>query len=179
MKPEFRLKDTDKNVGISLLPTLLHPRSVGFLELASADPFEMPSIQFNYLDHDDDVAVLVHGIRLSQKIAYAKGFSSYVVESFVNPALNAKFMRDTGAKEVPTATESLDDPKWDAYLEFLVRHTSITVYHSVCKHHATCVVQHATCNMQHATCRWEHVQWVATSTCTSLIMTLCAHPSSK
>ncbi len=44
-----------------LMPTVLHPKSIGFLELASSDPYEQPMIQPNYLTHPEDKDTLVRG----------------------------------------------------------------------------------------------------------------------
>ena len=48
--------------------------------------------RYNYLEEQLDVDVLVHGIRLAQKIATAKGLNSWTLESMLssNPALNAR-----------------------------------------------------------------------------------------
>jgi choline dehydrogenase len=44
------------------------PESVGFVRARSADPFEDPVIQPNYLEHAQDRQVLVAGLRIAQAV---------------------------------------------------------------------------------------------------------------
>lgn len=46
---------------VSLMPVLLHPKSVGELLLRSNNPEDPPLIQPNYLTHAQDVETLYHG----------------------------------------------------------------------------------------------------------------------
>ena len=47
--------------GITIFPTLLHPRSKGTIRLRSANPNDMPLINPNYLAEDSDAKILVEG----------------------------------------------------------------------------------------------------------------------
>ena len=47
--------------GFTLCPTLLHPRSRGSVTVVSADPFEHPKIDPNYLSDRRDVLTLIEG----------------------------------------------------------------------------------------------------------------------
>lgn len=69
----------DKPVaGYSLLPTLLHPRSVGSVQLDTIrSPLEPPFINPNYLDSSDDVEVLLRAVRIAQKIVKSRSFTSW------------------------------------------------------------------------------------------------------
>lgn len=50
---------------IVFIPTLLHPKSRGYLRLRNNDPLSKPLIHAKYLTHPDDVKVLVEGIKFS------------------------------------------------------------------------------------------------------------------
>lgn len=69
----------DKPVtGYSLLPTLLHPRSVGSVQLDTVrSPLEPPFINPNYLNSSDDIEVLLRAVRIAQKVLKSRSFSSW------------------------------------------------------------------------------------------------------
>ena len=50
-----------KGTGISMYSTLLQPKSVGSVRLRSANPFDHPLIDPNYLAEEQDVDVLLDG----------------------------------------------------------------------------------------------------------------------
>jgi choline dehydrogenase-like flavoprotein len=55
---------------------LLQPKSRGHVELKSADPAAAPVLHPRFLDHEDDVARLVHGIRVARQILSAPAFAA-------------------------------------------------------------------------------------------------------
>ncbi len=63
--------------GYVILPTLLKPKSVGYVGLRSGNPLDAPLIQPNYLTHEDDRRVLIRGIRQALDVANAEGFGPY------------------------------------------------------------------------------------------------------
>jgi choline dehydrogenase len=63
--------------GYSIYPGLVATRSVGELELQSADPGDPPLINPNYLAEDEDMAVLIEGVKLARKIANSPAFDTY------------------------------------------------------------------------------------------------------
>ncbi len=95
--------------GFSLGPTLVRPRSVGEIRLASSDPYEHPAIDPNYLADPADAASLVAGLRLARDIVR-------------QPALDAF----RGAEIDPGTGVQTDE----ALLEY-VRQTCETLYHPV------------------------------------------------
>jgi len=56
----------------SVMPTLLYPKSQGEITLRSADPTQPPLIDPRYFSDDDDLRVLVDGVRMGQQIVRAK-----------------------------------------------------------------------------------------------------------
>ncbi len=55
--------------GFSIAGVVLQPRSRGSVRLRSADPLDAPEIDPAFLQDDADVATLVHGVKLSRRIA--------------------------------------------------------------------------------------------------------------
>jgi choline dehydrogenase len=53
------------------------PKSKGYVRVRSSNPFEDPEIQPNYLDHPDDRAALVRGVRLARKLLQSHALEPY------------------------------------------------------------------------------------------------------
>ena len=70
-------------------PTLINPQSQGYITLRSNDPFVPPAIQPNYLEKDIDRRVLIEGIRLARRLAWAKAFDSFRGEE-ISPGPRAR-----------------------------------------------------------------------------------------
>ncbi|KXS22261.1 GMC oxidoreductase [Gonapodya prolifera JEL478] len=98
--------------GVSPLPTLCNPKSVGEIKLASNDPFEHPIIDPRYLTHEDDWEILRRGIRTAREIMKKDPIASKVV----------------GEVRLPTVDEKVDMES-DEYINAIIRDTSTTVYH--------------------------------------------------
>ncbi len=107
------LKGTARTIprdhGFMVLVQLLRPVSRGYLELASADPADKPVMHPKFLEHADDVATLVRGLKEARRI-------------FSSPALN----QYAGAEIEPGASVVSDQQ-----LEALVRAQVSTAYHPV------------------------------------------------
>ena len=58
---------------ITIAPALVSPKSRGTVRLRSSDPGAKPRILTNTLEHPDDVASLVAGVRIARDIAVALG----------------------------------------------------------------------------------------------------------
>ncbi|KZT35292.1 alcohol oxidase [Sistotremastrum suecicum HHB10207 ss-3] len=67
----FKTAPTGTEV-FSLVATLLRPKSLGSLSLVSTDPFEKPRIDANYFAHQNDINVLIKGVRLCLRIARSR-----------------------------------------------------------------------------------------------------------
>ncbi|KAH8831642.1 hypothetical protein DL96DRAFT_1667834 [Flagelloscypha sp. PMI_526] len=99
---------------ISLHVCLLRPKSVGYLKLKSASPWEKVHIDPRYLTSRVDMDKLVRGIRLLLKIAQTEPFAS---------RLDATFTREDLDHELHL--------KDDAHVEKIVKERLETLYHPV------------------------------------------------
>jgi choline dehydrogenase-like flavoprotein len=79
--------------GLSLGPALLRPRSRGCIALRSADPMEAPVIDPNYLADASDLAPLVDGVKLAQKIVAEKAFDPYRGEPYFKETDAEEYVR--------------------------------------------------------------------------------------
>lgn len=105
----------------------LRPKSRGTIRLASADPAAPALIDPNYLDHPDDMASLVRGVKVARRILAAPAFDTY-----------------RGVELFPGA-----EVQDDAAIEAFIRRKAGTIYHPVgtCKmgHDAMAVVDDRLC----------------------------------
>lgn len=106
---EHGFSNPERGHGFSIGATQLRPESRGRITLRSADPFDPPVIDPNYLDADRDLEVLVEGIRRSREIAAQSPFDEY-----------------RGEEVWPGS-----DAHTDEALAEHVRETAHTVYHPV------------------------------------------------
>jgi choline dehydrogenase len=68
----------DPRCALTLMSTLIYPRSRGTVRLTSADPTAAPAIDPNYLDEQHDIDVLVEGIELIRETMANKSIASGV-----------------------------------------------------------------------------------------------------
>jgi len=72
--------DVDPRTSITLLSTLIYPKSRGTLRLASADPTAAPLIDFQYLAEQSDLEVLAEGSEMVREIMGGAAFGGSVKE---------------------------------------------------------------------------------------------------
>lgn len=106
--------DNDKRPSMYLTSYLLHPASRGSITLASRNPSDKPLINPNFLDHPEDVSVLIEGIKLQLQLQ------------------NTETFRHIGA--APVQGSLVGCHKGDLFsgdhLETLVRHQTLTGHHA-------------------------------------------------
>jgi len=68
----------DKRPALTIMPTLIYPKSRGTLRLASADPSAAPVIDPGYLTEPDDSRVLLDGMELIREVMASKIISGQV-----------------------------------------------------------------------------------------------------
>lgn len=56
----------------TILPLLLRPKSRGWIELRSKNPFQYPKVNANYFDDPADIATLVEGVKIALKVSIDK-----------------------------------------------------------------------------------------------------------
>jgi choline dehydrogenase len=72
--------------GFSLGACVLKPKSRGYVALGSPDPTAKPLIVHNYLEHEDDVASLVAGVRMGVEICATEPLAGFATEMIEGPA---------------------------------------------------------------------------------------------
>jgi choline dehydrogenase len=70
------LVDPDRH-GYQLHASPNHPKSRGFVSLKSSNPYEYPNIQFNYLEHPDDLKQMIESIEVARKILAQNSMKPY------------------------------------------------------------------------------------------------------
>ena len=101
--------ETPDGHGFTILAGLVGTKSVGELRLQSNDPLAPPSIDFACLSQDDEVQVLLAGVKLGRKLAAASPFDPY-----------------RGAEFLPGEHVTSDDD-----LVHFIREFATTIYHPV------------------------------------------------
>jgi choline dehydrogenase len=71
------LKTFSYNDGFTILPSLLKPKSRGYVGLHSSNPFDAPLIQPNFLSEEDDLKTFVVGTKKAIEIAKSNAFAPY------------------------------------------------------------------------------------------------------
>ena len=81
--------DVDKRPALTVLATLIYPRSRGTLRLASADPTASPLVDFQYLSDPADLEVLGEGSEMVREIFGSKAFHGAVKEE-IHPGIQLR-----------------------------------------------------------------------------------------
>ena len=98
-----------------VLPTLLRPRSTGYIRLKSSDPYTKPLINPPYFDDENDLKILVEGTKIAMNLSQTHSFRN----------LGSKFY----AKPYPSCAHLTVYS--DEYFQCFARHYSSTFYHPV------------------------------------------------
>jgi len=87
--------DVDKRTSLTVLTTLIYPRSRGTLRLASDDPTASPLIDFQYLADPADLEVLAEGSELVREIMGGAAFGGSIKgETHPGTGLKGQALRD-------------------------------------------------------------------------------------
>lgn len=81
--------DVDPRTSLTVLTTLIYPRSRGTLRLASPDPTAAPLIDFQYLADQGDLDVLTEGSEMVREIMGSAAFGGSIKEE-IHPGVSLK-----------------------------------------------------------------------------------------
>ncbi|HJR88861.1 MAG TPA: GMC oxidoreductase, partial [Aeromicrobium sp.] len=79
--------EVDKRAALTIMSSLIYPRSRGTVRLRDADPFSEPLIDFNYLAEPGDHQVLLEGIAMIREIMASPVFGTQV-KSEIHPGID-------------------------------------------------------------------------------------------
>lgn len=74
--------DYERTDGATILPSLLLPKSRGYVGLNSADPNDDPLIQPNFLSEEDDLKLLIDGGKKAMELMKQPVFSNHISEIY-------------------------------------------------------------------------------------------------
>lgn len=95
--------DANKVADIAVVfVSLLNPTSFGKVRLNSADPYDQPIIQSNYLDRPEDVATLVQGVQLARQFLQTTPFQQLSASDIVLSIPECEFVPVKKRKVKPT-----------------------------------------------------------------------------
>lgn len=78
--------DANKNADIAVIfVTILKPLALGKIRLRTADPYDLPIIQSNFLDRREDIATLVQGIQLARNFLQTAPFQQIGASEIILP----------------------------------------------------------------------------------------------
>ncbi|MGO4255558.1 GMC family oxidoreductase [Marmoricola sp. RAF53] len=81
--------DVDPRTAMTVLVSLIYPKSRGTLRLSSADPTATPLIDFNYLAESTDLDLLLEGSEMTRAIMADKAFGGACKEE-IHPGIGLK-----------------------------------------------------------------------------------------
>ncbi|XP_069672030.1 glucose dehydrogenase [FAD, quinone]-like [Periplaneta americana] len=73
----YVFKQIEGNHSFSLIPIVMQPKSRGRVFLQSSDPQQKPLIDYNFLEHSEDMETLLYGIKLMLKVSKTSGFQKF------------------------------------------------------------------------------------------------------
>jgi choline dehydrogenase len=73
--------------GFLVLISQLSPKSKGYVKVTSADPTAYPEIDANYLEHPDDLEVLVRGMKHLRTVAATEPIKSRIQTEVYHSAI--------------------------------------------------------------------------------------------
>ena len=63
--------------GFTFAPSITHPHSRGSVSLRSSSPLDAPVIRMNFLESEEDLQVLVEGIKIARQVAHSSAFDEF------------------------------------------------------------------------------------------------------
>jgi len=73
--------------GYIFAPTLLRPKSRGYVRLHTNNPFDQPIIQPNYLNHEEDFRSLMDAMEICKKISESPSMSKVTIKRLIDKSI--------------------------------------------------------------------------------------------
>ncbi|KAJ8673431.1 hypothetical protein QAD02_004693 [Eretmocerus hayati] len=97
----------------TIFPMLMRPKSRGRILLRNSSPRAKPKIFANYLDHPEDIRIMIEGIRSAIEVSKTKAMQKFGSELHDVPVLNCEHLRYDS----------------DEYWECAIRTFTVNIYH--------------------------------------------------
>ncbi|XP_023238130.1 glucose dehydrogenase [FAD, quinone]-like [Centruroides sculpturatus] len=112
----------------TIYPTLIHPKSRGYVKLRSTNPYDHPVIQPNYLSHPQDVLRLIDAMKITIQIGESKPFRKFGSRLYSTPVPGCeRFLRlsDEYLECIPVVSDlpvglNLQDHIFPLGMDFLI-----------------------------------------------------------
>lgn len=85
----YDLKTFPTEDGFSVLPSLVQPKSRGYITLRSSDPLEAPLIQPNFLQHPEDLQTMLKGVKKGLQLMHQNSLDPFRKEVICPPETNS------------------------------------------------------------------------------------------
>ncbi len=83
----YNLNTLPKKDGFTILPSLVNPKSRGYVKLRSNNPLDPPVVQPNFLQHPSDLKMMIKGVKKAIEIINQQPFANLVKEIICPPAI--------------------------------------------------------------------------------------------
>ena len=77
------IKGIKPDHGLTLTPCIMNPKSRGEVRIQSSNPLDYPLINPNFLSHQDDLDVILSGVKLARRVLKTKPLSDVIVKEFL------------------------------------------------------------------------------------------------
>lgn len=77
------IKGIKPDHGLTLTPCIMNPKSRGEIRIQSSNPLDFPLINPNFLSHQDDLDVILSGVKLARRVLKTKPLSDVIVKEFL------------------------------------------------------------------------------------------------
>ena len=103
----YDLKTFPTEDGFTILPSLVKPKSRGYVALRSRNPFDTPLIQPNFLQHPEDLQTMIKGVKKGIELINQNSFDLFRKEIICPPASDSD---DILAEHIRNSLETIYHP---------------------------------------------------------------------
>ena len=69
--------------GLTLTPCIMNPKSRGEVKINSSNPLDRPAVNPNFLSNEEDMRLILEGVKLARKVLKTKPLSNIVIEEYM------------------------------------------------------------------------------------------------